>query len=830
MQYTAVYCGAVSAVQEKSLSVSTAEHYTVTVDGKYFGSYQEGEVVTVSAGTPDDKCFVNWVGDTDKITLITGSMSGTELAQVFTNPTISFKMPAENLSFETETVDRVGTIALTVSDAGETSEILIDGKSIDGVDPSQLVFNYSVGTGTAAVQTQRMMADAENDAAAEANTEEAVTITATALLNPSREKDIYFSKSTTATINDKPCSVSYNSHDGSVTLTAETEQTVQQDEYCTVRVECVDLNLDKVDTTFQYRVKKNQPLTLSAPSVKDEKFSAWAEDSRLSIDVRTVTFTPEDDMTIRANYIPVVKNIDITIAEPAVGEELPAEVNSVKVTVTKEYDIDADSIFTLWINWLDPDFGVEGKVKAGDWYVAALYFMSSSSGEFNYNYTLADDVRLTVNGKELTNDFLLWDGKSNPAIFFVYEAGTGFVTTGNELLSVVQPEPIVLANGATLSLPTSVGISVADGSVTSAAVNWNSYDYTPSDEPQSFVVTGTVQYGNNPNGVSTTVSQTVIVEGAAQAEAPVASRESGSYSGSVSLTLSTETEGAAIYYTLDGSDPTTSSTRYDGGVIELANADAVTELHAIAVKDGMRSSIMAIYRYEVKKETTPVEPEKPEHGGGSSGSSGKPADKPAETKDYKSCGRGTDCPLQKFSDLTVNGWYHDGIHYCLTEGLMNGYDNNRFGPNDPVSRAQIVTILWRLAGSPESKTALRFTDTAEGMYYTKAVCWAAETGVVNGYADGRFGTDDSVTREQLAAMLYRYAKLRGYDVSVGEDTNILSYEDAFSVSEWAMGALQWACGTGLINGVDGGRLLPQGSATRAQMATILMRFGESAAK
>ena len=125
---------------------------------------------------------------------------------------------------------------------------------------------------------------------------------------------------------------------------------------------------------------------------------------------------------------------------------------------------------------------------------------------------------------------------------------------------------------------------------------------------------------------------------------------------------------------------------------------------------------------------------------------------------------------------------------------------------------------------------LRFTDTVEGAYYTEAVRWAAAADVVGGYADGRFGTNDPVTREQLAAMLYRFAKYQQRDVRVGEDTNILSYEDAFSVSDWAMSALQWACGAELISGVNGGRLLPQGSATRAQMATILMRFGKSTAK
>lgn len=183
----------------------------------------------------------------------------------------------------------------------------------------------------------------------------------------------------------------------------------------------------------------------------------------------------------------------------------------------------------------------------------------------------------------------------------------------------------------------------------------------------------------------------------------------------------------------------------------------------------------------------------------------------------------TGSAYESFSDLKADAWYHDGVDYALRNGLMNGYSDSRFGPNDPISRAVVVTILWRMAGSPAANNAEDFTDVQTSAWYASAVRWAAETGVVNGYADGRFGTDDPVTREQLAAMLYRYAVLQGYDVSVGENTNILSYDDVFSVSQWAMGTLQWACGSGLMQG-NGANLLPKESATRAQMAAILMRM------
>ena len=140
-------------------------------------------------------------------------------------------------------------------------------------------------------------------------------------------------------------------------------------------------------------------------------------------------------------------------------------------------------------------------------------------------------------------------------------------------------------------------------------------------------------------------------------------------------------------------------------------------------------------------------------------------------------------------------------------------------------KRQIVTILYRMENTPNARTAGTFTDVAGGQWYTDAVEWAAAHNIVNGYGNGKFGPNDPVTREQLAAILYRYAQYKNRDVSVGEDTNILSYNDAFSVSEYAIPAIQWACGAGLINGADG-NLMPADHATRAQVAAIIHRYLE----
>lgn len=176
-----------------------------------------------------------------------------------------------------------------------------------------------------------------------------------------------------------------------------------------------------------------------------------------------------------------------------------------------------------------------------------------------------------------------------------------------------------------------------------------------------------------------------------------------------------------------------------------------------------------------------------------------------------------------FVDVKPTDWFYEAVAYVYEHGLMDGVGNSRFAPNASTTRAMIVTILWRVEGEPEVDYATTFEDVADNTWYTEAVRWAASEGIVEGYSKTAFGPNDPITREQLAAILYRYAKYLGVDVSVGEDTNILSYKDALEISEYAIPAIQWACGTGLLQG-SGGALTPKGNATRAQVATMLMRW------
>jgi len=176
-----------------------------------------------------------------------------------------------------------------------------------------------------------------------------------------------------------------------------------------------------------------------------------------------------------------------------------------------------------------------------------------------------------------------------------------------------------------------------------------------------------------------------------------------------------------------------------------------------------------------------------------------------------------------FTDVKATDWFYNAVKYVYENGLMSGTSETTFSPAATTSRGMITSILWRMEGRPYAENALPFTDVKADAYYAEAIAWAAEEGIVSGYGD-TFGPDDNITREQLASILWRYAKYKGYDVSVGEDTNILSYTDAFDISEYAIPAMQWACGDGIISGNDDGTLNPKGHAQRSHAAQMLMKF------
>ncbi len=188
-----------------------------------------------------------------------------------------------------------------------------------------------------------------------------------------------------------------------------------------------------------------------------------------------------------------------------------------------------------------------------------------------------------------------------------------------------------------------------------------------------------------------------------------------------------------------------------------------------------------------------------------------------ETQEVPAC-----CPAEGFIDVNTKQWYHDGVCYALRNGLMNGMSETEFAPENNMTRAQLVTVLYRLAGSPSVEGLEHpFADVAAETWYTDAVIWAYNAEVVNGVSDTAFAPNANITREQIAAILYRYA-----GAEVVEEDSLKDFTDAGKVNAYAVDAMNWAVSVGLINGVAEGELAPQGNATRAQIATILMRYCE----
>ena len=201
----------------------------------------------------------------------------------------------------------------------------------------------------------------------------------------------------------------------------------------------------------------------------------------------------------------------------------------------------------------------------------------------------------------------------------------------------------------------------------------------------------------------------------------------------------------------------------------------------------------------------------------------------AQLPGYATCLGDDTCPSSKFTDVDVTAWYHDGIHFCVENGIMNGVSDTKFDVTGDVTRAQIVTMLWRLDGEKYVNYAMSFEDVADEQWYTEAVRWAASEGIVNGYGDGKFGTNDPVTREQLATILYRYAQSKGQGFT-GSWMFLLDFVDRADISEWADEAVHWCSMKGIVNGIGNDLFDPQGNATRAEAASMIQRFCEALEK
>ena len=180
--------------------------------------------------------------------------------------------------------------------------------------------------------------------------------------------------------------------------------------------------------------------------------------------------------------------------------------------------------------------------------------------------------------------------------------------------------------------------------------------------------------------------------------------------------------------------------------------------------------------------------------------------------------------VNPFTDISEKDWFYGDVMFVYENGLMLGTSKTLFSPHETAMRGMMATILWRMEGSPVPKGKNSFTDVEAGKWYADAITWTAENGIFAGYGKDKFGPDDSITREQLAAIFYRYADYKGYDLTVKGDLD--KFKDADKITDYAKTAMQWAVGSGLVKGKSGNLLDPQGTATRAEIAAMLHRFIE----
>lgn len=174
-----------------------------------------------------------------------------------------------------------------------------------------------------------------------------------------------------------------------------------------------------------------------------------------------------------------------------------------------------------------------------------------------------------------------------------------------------------------------------------------------------------------------------------------------------------------------------------------------------------------------------------------------------------------------FNDVSYGDWYYDAVQFVYSKGIMDGVDYYKFAPNGTITRGMIVTMLWRMAGEPFEMPVTSFTDVEIGRYYTTAVAWACRNGIADGMGESTFGPNDAITREELVTLLYRYAQYFGHSC-IG--TSIEGFADAGSVSSYAYNAMCWAYKAGVVTGTTGSRLNPQGTASRAEAAQMIMSF------
>lgn len=546
-----------------------------------------------------------------------------------------------------------------------------------------------------------------------------------------------------------------------------------------------------------------------------------------------------DDINYRIEYVATDSGeMDITISEFDLNEDKVRTVNfyNVKLTDGQSYCFDVD-------NRILNDRPYELNISSTDEVVAYDFdSLLSSANEYNVSIqqgTLIDNGESFLNKKAKMNEsFELYAYVPDGYSFVCWEASNGadiFEDKTASTTSFIMPEEniiikaVIKANNISLQPVSSIALNrtaitlnsigaketlvatILPENANNKSVIWSSSNTSIVTVDENGVLTAV------GNGTATITVTTVEGNYKATCEVKVSTNSSyggnsASHSGGGSSSAGNKTANNNI------SVPNISN----GGISitpkKPATGDTVTvnivpdngyELEHIKVIDGAENEVK-ITKVKENKYTF-VMPE------------GKVKLDAAFRKIVATQVEETKVML--FTDIKVSDWFYNAVKFAYENNLMNGETDTLFKPNNNLNRAMLVTILYRLENTPTISEGNKFGDVASGQWYSNAVVWASANGIVNGYEDGTFLPMQNVSREEMSAMLMRYAKYKGYDVNKTADLN--SYADRNKVSAWALSNMQWASGRGLIKGDENNKLNPQGSATRAEAAMILMRLLEN---
>ena len=458
----------------------------------------------------------------------------------------------------------------------------------------------------------------------------------------------------------------------------------------------------------------------------------------------------------------------------------------------------------------------------------------------------ADESTLDLSGMELT---LRWSDSAENTLPVTDAAAQGVTASGADFSTAGENEIEITFRGKSASFT----VKVVDWSITGIAVNSTGHKtvYQVGEPIDLTGLTISVEH----DGTSDTVGVTESMISGFDTTAP----------GTHSVTITYEGYTAAFEITVEGGEqppeerwPVTVS----GSGAEVTGAGSYAEGDTVTVTVGTREgytfagwltdgvtfdaaallertltfpmpgnavTLTARWRQDITepdggRDTTG---RKPNSGGSSNaGKPTTPAPAQPETPAAPETPAETVWNNPYTADVSPREWYYEAVRYVSESGLMSGTGNGTFSPEVKLSRGMLAQILYNQEGRP-SAGGNSFTDVPVGEWFTDAVSWAASNAIVSGYSSGAFGPSDDITREQFILILYRYAQMKGYDVSVSGTANLLGYADASQISDYAREAMAWACEKGLISGTNRGMLAPTGGATRAEAAAILMRFLQS---